>query len=353
MFCAGLSLSPACIGRKYNSMERKIKLKWSSPRHSVQRLPRGLRRWPSGAGDLLFGFSGCGLRKDLHTDRRPRPRDKSERLGRGIREVDDCSLDVGAAIVDAHRHRLSSARVCHFNPGAQRQDAVRGGHLEHVVLFAARRESSVKPFAVPGRAAHLRGGLPRRSVTLRPLRRKARSRDKHSNNQRGETHHDSIIGERLVRYGIMPTPTYQDADLLLRVYDLRREARLRKARDLVLGKTVSFKNYPEFKKKFPEGSTAGRQIGMVFGYWDMVCALVARGVLNEELFNSANVEHLFVWFKYRDAIRGMREEYGFPEMMESLERIATRHPAASRMEQWMAPPKQPTKARDKGTAAAR
>lgn len=145
--------------------------------------------------------------------------------------------------------------------------------------------------------------------------------------------------------------TYYDADLLLRVYDLRRETRIREARDFVLGK-CSFKDYEDFKKKYREDSPAARHVGMVFTYWDMVCALVARGLLDEELFNTCNAEHAFLWFKYKPVILGRRAEYGFPEMLASLEKVATRHPAAAKMEQWLASPPPPKEAPKKAKRKA-
>ncbi len=147
------------------------------------------------------------------------------------------------------------------------------------------------------------------------------------------------------------SPTYHDADLLLRVFDLRREARIRQARDFVLGK-VAYKDYQDFKKKFPQDSPGRRQMGMVFTYWDMVCALVERGLLNEDLFNSCNTEHVFLWLKYRTAIHGMREEYEYSNLLQSLEKVAMGHPLAARMEKWMPMAAQPP-AKVKRKAAGR
>lgn len=145
--------------------------------------------------------------------------------------------------------------------------------------------------------------------------------------------------------------TYYDADLLLRVFDLRRETRIREARDYVRIK-CHFKDYEDFKKKYPESNgEAQRHLGMVFTYWDMVCTLVARGLLDEELFNTCNAEHVFLWFKYKPVILGRRADYGFPELLTNLEKVATRHPMAAKMEQWLAsmpPPKEaPAKAKRK------
>ncbi len=147
------------------------------------------------------------------------------------------------------------------------------------------------------------------------------------------------------------SPSYNDADLLLRVYDMRRETRLRQARDFVLGK-ASFTDFADFKKKYPMESKGSRMLGMVFTYWDMTCALVERGLLDEALFNTCNTEHVFLWMKYRAAIHGMREEYRYPAMMSSLEKVAARHPFAAQMEAWVTS-QQPAAAAGKRAKAKR
>ena len=144
---------------------------------------------------------------------------------------------------------------------------------------------------------------------------------------------------------------YNDADLLLRIYDLRRERRLRESRDFMMRK-CSFKDYADFKKKYPENSAAGRHWGKVFGYWDMVCALVERGAIDEELFNTCNSEHVFLWLKYKPVILGFRQEWQYPAMLSSLEKVASRHPAAAQMEQWVAMRPEPARAKPKRKAAA-
>ena len=78
--------------------------------------------------------------------------------------------------------------------------------------------------------------------------------------------------------------TVQDAQLILKLYDLRREAEMRKARRWL---TVEFwpQNAEEFiavTNSFPSQENAWlRQVG---GYWDMAASFVLHGALNEELF---------------------------------------------------------------------
>ena len=123
-------------------------------------------------------------------------------------------------------------------------------------------------------------------------------------------------------------PTHEDAKLLLELYDLRREKVLRRARDFVQ-RDCKFKDFKDFKKRYPDGSKQSRYVGMVLGYWDLACTLVMKGLLNEELFNSTNFEHVGVWFKLRPIVEAWRKEYQFPDAMRSLETVAGRHPLAA------------------------
>jgi len=131
----------------------------------------------------------------------------------------------------------------------------------------------------------------------------------------------------------MAQATYQDADLLLRVFEMRREPKLRESRDF-MGK-LSFRDLDDFKRKHMNNRVVQLHWGKVFGYWEMVCTLVDRGLLNEDLFNATNNEHVWLWAKYRDPIRAFRERYGEPEMLASVERVALRHPWYQGMERWM------------------
>ena len=126
----------------------------------------------------------------------------------------------------------------------------------------------------------------------------------------------------------MPSqPTQDDAKLLLELYDLRRERRLRRARDFVQ-QECKFKDFADFDKKYPEGSKERTSIGMVMGYWDMACTLVENGLLNEELFTATTFEHVGVWFKLKLVAEAYRKKYNYPGIAKALETVASRHPGA-------------------------
>ena len=67
----------------------------------------------------------------------------SQRVGRGIGDVDDTALNIGTAVVDPHRHRAAAGDVRHAQLGAERQRRMGGGHFERVELLAARRLRSL------------------------------------------------------------------------------------------------------------------------------------------------------------------------------------------------------------------
>src|SRR5438874_2544669 len=89
-------------------------------------------------------------------------------------------------------------------------------------------------------------------------------------------------------------PTYEQAQLHLQVYDQRREAKLRQARDW-FGKNYIVNNIDDAMRIAPMGSETGTYVGMVIGYWEQACALLNYGLLNEDLFFETSGEFFGVW----------------------------------------------------------
>ncbi len=135
----------------------------------------------------------------------------------------------------------------------------------------------------------------------------------------------------------MPQPTVDDARLLLQVYDMRREAALRRARDFV-GRQLKFKDFKDFNRKYKEGSKGAAAVAMALGYWDLVCTLVAKGLVNEELFQTTTFEHVSMWFKLKPVVEGWRVQYQYPAFAAHMEALASRHPGAAMYKQVAAAP---------------
>jgi hypothetical protein len=91
----------------------------------------------------------------------------------------------------------------------------------------------------------------------------------------------------------MTRATYDDANLVLRLYDMRREERLRKARAW-FSAHFKVKTFDELTKLAPSGSDENAYYRMVITYWDMAASFITSGVLDKELFFQSNRELLLV-----------------------------------------------------------
>jgi hypothetical protein len=116
--------------------------------------------------------------------------------------------------------------------------------------------------------------------------------------------------------------TYDDVNLILRLYEQRREDRLREARKWF---TASFKakSFEDFQALCPPGSEANASYRMVVTYWEMVASFLTSGVLANELFYQSGRELLFVWERVRDILPKVREVNGNPRELKNLEDAAS------------------------------
>ncbi len=119
-----------------------------------------------------------------------------------------------------------------------------------------------------------------------------------------------------------PRPTYDDANLILRLYELRREDRMRKARAWF---TANFKvkSWEDMQKVAAPGSDENASYRMVVTYWDMVASFVTSGVLHKELFFQSGRELLLVHERLRDVLPQIREAYKDPLLYHNLETVGT------------------------------
>jgi hypothetical protein len=118
------------------------------------------------------------------------------------------------------------------------------------------------------------------------------------------------------------TPTYDDANLILRLYDLRREEKLRAARKW-LGTMPALTTRDEWLKICPPGSEENAYFRMVTTYWEMAASFVVNGILNRELFyRSNNLELLLVWEKIRRFVPEQRAFVKDPLRYKQIEEVA-------------------------------
>lgn len=119
--------------------------------------------------------------------------------------------------------------------------------------------------------------------------------------------------------------TPHDAQVIMKLYDLRREAEMRKARNWF---TVEFwpLNADDFVKvanAFPSQENAWmRQVG---GYWDMAASMVLHGAVNQELFLQPGIsgEMFFIFAKIHPFLKEIREKMNNPDAFANIEKVAT------------------------------
>ena len=134
---------------------------------------------------------------------------------------------------------------------------------------------------------------------------------------------------------------YEDANLILKLYELRREEVMRKARDWFI---MQFN--PGSMQDFTEVmmSDKGAYFRMVTSYWDMAASLVNHGAIDEQMFTDANGEYMIVYAKIEPFLAEMRTGMGSPQYLLNLEKLIMRKPDAKesltamreRMKQWAA-----------------
>jgi hypothetical protein len=118
-------------------------------------------------------------------------------------------------------------------------------------------------------------------------------------------------------------PTATDAELILKLYDLRREAEMRKARDWWV---VKF--WPQTADDFVKvasalGTQENNWLRQVGGYWDMAAALVLHGTIHPELFLEGGVsgEMFFLYAKMQPILKDVREKMQSPGLFSNVEKV--------------------------------
>ena len=113
------------------------------------------------------------------------------------------------------------------------------------------------------------------------------------------------------------------AELILRLYEIRREDELRRARDWFAAQF--FPSSAEEVLAAWTGPESARY-RMVTTYWEMAATLVNHGAIPEPMFHDANTEHVAVWVKLRPHLERLRQMAKYPSYLSQLEALMTRMP---------------------------
>lgn len=121
----------------------------------------------------------------------------------------------------------------------------------------------------------------------------------------------------------------ESANLILKLYDLRREEVMRKARSWFV---IEF--HPGSAQDISAAALGEHSAyyRMVTSYWDMATSFVVNGAIDEQMFNDANGEHVAVFSKIEPFLTEVRELSNRPTYMQHVERVVMNIPdAAARM----------------------
>lgn len=118
-------------------------------------------------------------------------------------------------------------------------------------------------------------------------------------------------------------PTCTDADLILKLYDLRREPELRKARNWWLTQFWPESADDILKIANALGSQENNWLRQVGGYWEMAASMVVRGALNQELFlePAFSGEMFFFFGKFHPFLDETREKLQNPRIFKNVETL--------------------------------
>src|SRR5260221_81610 len=117
--------------------------------------------------------------------------------------------------------------------------------------------------------------------------------------------------------------SYEEVNLMVRLYDLRREPRLREARAWFVDHFHAG-TPEEVMQKYPQGSQENTYIRMVISYWEMVAGIVNRGLINDELFFESNGEVWVVWDRMRTIVPTWRAAFKNPTLFSGIEETCKR-----------------------------
>lgn len=114
--------------------------------------------------------------------------------------------------------------------------------------------------------------------------------------------------------------TTADAELILRLYDLRRETEMRKARNWFAGEfwPRSFSDVEQTMMQF--GSPQSRWLGQVLSYWNMAASFVVQGALSPALFHDTCHEAWFCYAKLKPFLQEGRTKFA-SDFMANLEKV--------------------------------
>jgi hypothetical protein len=128
--------------------------------------------------------------------------------------------------------------------------------------------------------------------------------------------------------------TAADADTVMKLYDLRREPEMRKARNWY--GNADFSSWEAVQKVMMGwGTPENAWMRQVLSYWENAASLVLRGAVHQDLFFDWNGEIVFTYVKIKPYVKQIREVSGSDEFMQKTETLLNSTPALKKRVAWM------------------
>jgi len=112
--------------------------------------------------------------------------------------------------------------------------------------------------------------------------------------------------------------THEQVNLMLRLYEERREPKLREARDW-FGANFHVTSAEDVMRLCPPGSKENTYMRMVLGYWEMVASIVNRELIDEDLFFECSGEQWMVWEQVKPVLGAWRTMFGSQKVFANME----------------------------------
>jgi hypothetical protein len=128
--------------------------------------------------------------------------------------------------------------------------------------------------------------------------------------------------------------TPEDAQLILRLYEVRREDEMRKARAWYTSEFLP-NSFDDVKTVWFDGTHPHNpHFRMVTTYWDMAASFVASGALNGDLLLESGTEMIVVYAKVEPYLKDMREQSGLSAYLSNIEKVIEQHSLAQEKLAW-------------------
>lgn len=128
----------------------------------------------------------------------------------------------------------------------------------------------------------------------------------------------------------------KSAELIMKLYDLRREETMRKARNWMF--TFNPTSAEEIGKAMMDPEVGG-YLRMVLSYWDMAATFVKHGAIDSDMFHETAGEHIGVFAKIEPFLADLRKEWDMPDAFANLEKVILDRPDGAervrKTQEWM------------------